>query len=180
MFGYLNALPASKLLCSCRVHGEEGVWQCMKMLPLLALCLLSACSSPHGQVVSDVTRCHKLASHGSGQTFRVVNRSPRGSEQESQSRSSLIAAHLVHYGWRPLGVGEHPDYRVTFAYFQKADQRGLGARIHDTNNKVVFDGLVNSAGKKQIEAVLPQMIDSLFDGFPGTNGRTVTVVKRFD
>lgn len=56
--------------------------------------------------------------------------------------------------------------------------RFMTLNITDRAGKSIFEGRVNSSGtSSDIAAVMPEMIDSLFTGFPGTSGKTKNVNK---
>lgn len=56
--------------------------------------------------------------------------------------------------------------------------RFMTLNITDRSGKSIFEGRVNSSGtSSDIAAVMPEMIDSLFTGFPGTSGKTKMISK---
>lgn len=63
-------------------------------------------------------------------------------------------------------------------YSETVYDRYLDIKIRDRAGRAVFEGRVVSTGSNsEIAAVLPQMIDSLFTGFPGESGKTKRIEK---
>ncbi len=63
-------------------------------------------------------------------------------------------------------------------YSHTVHDRYMLMTIRDRSGTNVFEGKVNSSGSSsEIAAVLPEMIDSLFTGFPGQSGKTKRVRK---
>lgn len=73
-----------------------------------------------------------------------------------------------------------PTYGVvgSVPYSITEHDRYLDMKIRDRAGRSVFEGRVISTGPSpEIAAVLPQMIDSLFTGFPGESGKTKRIGK---
>ena len=201
----------------------------MRFLPLL-LCLIALLTSCAGtMVVSDVTRFHSLPAKGTGQSFKFVNKEHIG-ELAFRSSASLVAKHLVEYGWVEKDGGP-ADYTVTFIYgADKSGHTAMGSQaiigqtgggttyhsgtinsfgtgyatysgtsytpatfgvvgeeyytytvwgrflvltIADAKGKPVFQSRVISTGPTpDIYVVLANMVDALFEDFPGPNGKS--------
>jgi hypothetical protein len=63
-------------------------------------------------------------------------------------------------------------------YSYTVHDRYMVMTIRDRAGTNVFEGKVNSSGSSaEIAAVLPEMIDSLFTGFPGVSGKTKKISK---
>jgi hypothetical protein len=63
-------------------------------------------------------------------------------------------------------------------YSHTVHDRYMLMTIRSRSGTNVFEGKVNSSGSSsEIAAVLPEMIDSLFTGFPGQSGKTKRVSK---
>ncbi|MDA0765373.1 MAG: DUF4136 domain-containing protein [Verrucomicrobia bacterium] len=156
------------------------------ILPLFggALCiLLSSCTQ------SRVSRFHQLPPTGAGQTFSVFS-ARDNSSLEFRNYAAQVAEHLTEYGWRPIQGGEKDDYKVGIHYWMGGDRvhlsgnanyvssstehdRFLVMMIWDKNKNQVFEGRVRSAGRSSdYAAVMPQMIDAMFAGFPGKSGKS--------
>ncbi len=63
-------------------------------------------------------------------------------------------------------------------YSQTVHDRYMIMTIRDRTGANVFEGKVNSSGSSaEIAEVLPEMIDSLFTGFPGVSGKTKKISR---
>jgi hypothetical protein len=63
-------------------------------------------------------------------------------------------------------------------YNHTVHDRYMILTIRDRTGTSVFEGKVNSSGSSaEIAVVLPEMIDSLFTGFPGVSGKTKKISK---
>ncbi len=80
----------------------------------ILLAILATCICACAPVETHVSRFHRLAPKGSGQTFSIEQ--PKSSQAiESSSYAARIAAGFERYGWQRAS-GPGADYKVTFDY----------------------------------------------------------------
>jgi hypothetical protein len=156
------------------------------LLILAGSCIaLSSCTT----VKSRVSRFHLLSPKGSGETFALIAaRDNPGLEWKTNAVQ--VAQHLEKYEWRPLPSGQKGDYKVGVHCWMggnrvqiRGNQYGVASAtthdrflvvlIWDKNGNEVFEGRVGSEGRSSdYAAVMPQMINAMFAGFPGKSGKS--------
>jgi Domain of unknown function (DUF4136) len=79
-----------------------------------------------------------------------------------------------HWGWRPGYWAPSPYGPSVVGYrtvLQDVSTRRLRVDISDGGNKVFEASATSSGASASLNTIMPYLIRSVFDGFPGTNGQ---------
>lgn len=126
---------------------------------------------------------YTVVTSGKPQLYAKMNYSVGPGEMRIRSWNGNYVHYHFYYGHPyPFYMGSYWDGPSVYAYTVYPRNLNLDI-VKATDGMMIFEGKVKSYGREDnLSAVMPYLIDAMFQNFPGESGvtRVVTITKRGD